>query len=376
MSFISGLLGSSLPDFVSSTVAPAMTPAVQQLSSMYNASPQAQTSGYNTGGVPTNTAPSGSIASMPRAIASQGMSSFSNMLQNMGSMYNDPGAFLAGQQTTAQPATTSNPYGLYQAPGYTQGYVTGAADNPATLTAQNGSAGYSTPYQNLAQPVAQAAPAPAPTTVATPRTNLQPGTWQYEQAKANGTLYNQNTPAAPTPVARTAPVVGNPASIIAANKGLYDTWTQMTNPSNPQDVNSFAKWAALNGYPQLNGESAADQFAAFKAAKAAGTLAPAAAPIAPTPVTTPVAVAPAAAPVAPTPIAKSAAATTTAPIVTPTFTSTGAVKIPTATVTPTTTGYTAPVAKTTTVAPVKPGYVAPSGRTYANWTPKKKTTAV
>ena len=168
-----------------------------------------------------------------------------------------------------------------------------------------------------------------------------------------------------------------------------------TRPANPLDVNAFAKWAALNGYPTLVGESPAEQYAAYKAAKATGTT-----PVAPTPVkavTTnvnnpaapvqalapqPVQPAPAAAPVqqAPAPPAQtitpenwraSIDGPAGQPIVTPTFASTGAVKLPTATVTPTAAGYTAP--KTTApTGPSRPGYVAPSGRVYANWVPKRK----
>jgi len=144
---------------------------------------------------------------------------------------------------------------------------------------------------------------------------------------------------------RTAPVTIPAETLINNNRGLYNMWIDYTNPSDKSDVNSFAKWAALNGYPTLVGESAADKFAAFKEAKAAG-LAP---------------VAPATQPV-------------TSTVTTPTFTSTGAVKIPTATVTPT---VATPRLQTATAptGPSRPGYTAPSGRVYANWTPKRKVVA-
>lgn len=386
---------------------------------------------YNTGGVPTTTAPTSTLS---------GLNSFASLFRDLPTILNDAQIFQAGQQaynnpgqsiqappmssstvqwkqdpTTGQwtsynpqipqpgltrPAPTPqvNPYAnMYQAPGYTQGYVTGAADNPATISQNqlNQARGYSPVSEvNLPVPVApdynQATNATGGDITQKSRATLQEVFGgankdlytQYVDAINNGRLpVGQRNPkiaaieggdpmseqgfrnfatsvtgsgALPSEkvsyAPRTAPVTIPAQTLINNNRGLYDMWNQMTRPSDPMDVNAFARWAADNGYPTLVGESKADQFKAYQAAKAEGTLAPAAPQTAPA--TAPVTITPAA---------------TTPAITTPTFRSTGAVKIPTATVTPTrTTTTTAPTG------PSRPGYVAPSGRVYANWAPKKK----
>lgn len=321
-------------------------------------------------------------------------------------MYQAPG-YVQGQVTgaytpesvqalrTPEPQPQTNPYAnMYQATGYTPGQVTGTiAPVSQPMLTRPEPQPQANPYANMYQApgytpgeVTQAPPAPV-----APVSTVQKPSWTnpnvYASPDANvikKPVLNANSPifqgknkplydqmvAAVKAGAKYDPTdeldfykfaqdttgtsklpsqqsglgtAANPLSayakqnIIPLNKTMHDYWVKTTNPANPNDPNAFAQWADVNNSP-LNGISAQEQFAAFKEAKAAG-----------------------ATPVAPT-----------APVATPAFSSTGAVKIPTATVAPVKTGYTVPAKTTAPSGPSQPGYVAPTGRVYTNWTPKRK----
>ncbi len=304
-------------------------------------------------------------------------------------------------------AQASNPYGLYQAPGYTPGYVTGAADNPATARPVSGMNSLSTTIPQAVQ--AYAAP---PQPQANPYGLYQAPGYVQGQVTQGQPVYSapqvqapvQNQPRYPSPVEMQAQqdiqgvAPGATPQVITANRGLADIWKQMTNPANPNDALAFRNWAAENGYSNLSSTPEVAQTFTRTApvrgdpgqviANNRGLYDIWVSQARPANTEDMNAFGQWAAQNGYPQLAgestqeqfaafksakKSGTLAPVAPVTTPTFQSTGAVKIPTGTVTPTQTGYTAP-RTTVTTAPSRPGYVAPTGRVYTNWTPKRKVT--